>query len=129
MRHLGNSIEVNAATDEVWRLLAELDQWPKWGPTVAGVESEATTVATGVTGRVKTIAGLWLPFEITEVAAGRLWTWKVAGIPATGHRVAALGDAKTLVEFTVPIAAMPYALVLKGGLRRLKGLAETDDSP
>ena len=51
MRHIRASIEVNAAADGVWRLLTEFDQWPKWGPTVVDVESEAATVAPGVTGR------------------------------------------------------------------------------
>ena len=126
MRHIRASIEVNAAADGVWRLLTEFDQWPKWGPTVVDVESEAAMVEPGVTGRVKTIAGPWLPFEITEVDDGCSWTWKVAGLHATGHSVAALGDARTLVEFSVPVAVAPYAVVLRAGLKRLKRLAEPD---
>lgn len=126
MRHVRASLEVNAAADEVWRLLTEFDQWPKWGPTVVDVESEATTVAPGVTGRVKTIAGPWLPFEITEVDHGRSWTWKVTGMHATGHAIAAVGDARTLVEFSVPIAVAPYTVVLRAGLKRLKKLAELE---
>ena len=93
---------------------------------VVAVESDADEVAVGATGRVKTIAGPWLPFVITEVERGHSWTWKVAGIPATGHRVSARGEARTLVEFTAPIAVAPYALVLNVGLRRLKRLAERD---
>ena len=125
MKHIRTSIEVNAPADEVWRLIAEFDQWPQWGPTVVDVESEAMTVAAGVTGRVKTIAGLWIPFAITDVDHGRSWTWKVAGIPATGHYVMALGEAKTLVEFTVPIVAAPYALVLWAALKRLERIADS----
>ena len=126
MRHIRVSIEVSAAADEVWSLLTEFDQWPKWDPTVVDVESEATRVAPGVTGRVKTIAGPWIPFEITEVEQRQSWTWKVAGMHATGHAVAAVGYARTLVEFSVPIAFMPYAVVLRAGLRRLQRLAEPD---
>lgn len=124
MRPIRTSIEMDVAVDEVWKLISRFDHWPSWGPTVVDVESDAHEVAEGVTGRVKTIAGPWLPFEITEVDRGRSWTWKVAGIPATGHRVSARGEARTLVEFTAPIAVAPYALVLNAGLRRLKRLAE-----
>ena len=128
MRHIRTSIEIDVATGAVWKLISHFNHWPSWGPTVVDVESDADAVAVGVTGRVKTIAGPWLPFEITEVDQGRSWTWKVAGIPATGHRVSAQGEARTLVEFTAPIAVAPYALVLRAGLRRLKRLAEADAS-
>jgi len=124
VRHARASIEVGAAVDEVWRLISEFEQWPAWGPTVLAVESDATAVGPGVTGRVKTAAGFWLPFEITEVEPGRSWNWKVAGIPATGHRVESLGDGSGRVEFTAPIVIYPYVVVLRRGLRRLKELAE-----
>ena len=100
------------------------EYWPRWGPTVADVESDAVAVGPGVTGRVKPILGPWLPFEITDVAPGRSWHWKVAGIPATGHFLSELEDGRAQVEFTVPLVLAPYVLVLRSGLKRLKGLAE-----
>ena len=127
MRHTRVSIEIDSPANEVWRLLAGFKYWPRWGPTVSAVESEAAAVGPGVTGRVKTIAGPWLPFEITEVEPGHSWQWKVAGIPATGHRVTDLGDQRSWVEFTVPIVLAPYSLVLRAALKRLKRLAERAD--
>ena len=78
-----------------------------------------------MTGRVRTIGGLWLAFTIGDVEPGRSWNWRVAGVPMTGHNLTDLGNGKTMVEFTVPMLLAPYVLVLRSGLRRLKGLAET----
>lgn len=100
------------------------EYWPRWGPTVVAVESSAMAVDPGVTGWVKPILGPWLPFEITDVAPGRSWHWKVAGITATGHFLSELEDGRTQVEFTVPLVLAPYVLVLRSGLNRLKRLAE-----
>jgi uncharacterized protein YndB with AHSA1/START domain len=125
VRHARVSIEVGAAGEKVWRLISEFEHWPAWGPSVLAVESEAAAVEPGVTGRVKTVAGFWLPFEITAVEPGRSWNWKVAGIPATGHRVEDIGDGSSRVEFTAPIVTYPYVLVLRRGLVRLKQLAES----
>lgn len=123
MKQVRARIEIEAAAGDVWRILTNFEDWPTWGPTVRDVRSEATGVAPGVTGQVKTVAGVWLPFEITDVEPGRLWTWKVAGVPATGHYVSEAEDGRTVVEFTVPIVLAPYALVLRAGLKRLSRLA------
>ena len=125
MKHARASLEVGASADEVWRLISEFDHWPAWGPTVLAVDSSAGAVGPGVTGRVKTIAGVWLPFTIGQVEPGRSWNWRVAGVPMTGHNIADLDNGRTMVEFTVPILLAPYVLVLRSGLRRLKRLAET----
>ncbi len=124
LKHVRSEIVIEAPADAVWSLLTEFASWPEWGPTVSRVDSQASSVAPGVTGRVKTVGGLWLPFAITEVEPGRSWTWKVAGVPATGHRVAQLANGRTRVRFTVPVAFAPYVVVLRAGLRRLKRLAE-----
>ncbi len=124
MRQVRASVVIDAPAHEVWALLTEFEQWPKWGPTVRRVQSDARGVGPGVTGRVKAVAGPWLPFEITELEPLRLWRWKVAGVPATGHFLSELEDGKVLVEFTVPAILAPYGLILRAGLRRLKDLAE-----
>ena len=124
MRHVRTSIEIRAASGVVWTLLAEFRHWPRWGPTVRAVESEAEAVGPGVTGRVKTFAGPWVPFQITEVDVGRSWHWKVAGFSATGHHVVELAGGTTRVEFTVPFVFAPYLVVLRLGLNRLRAIAE-----
>jgi uncharacterized protein YndB with AHSA1/START domain len=124
VRHIGTSVEVDAPTERVWALLTEFDHWPDWGVSIRRVESETERVAAGVTGRVQTVAGLWLPFRICDVIPGRFWIWDVAGIGATGHRIKPLAERRCRVEFTGPWIAAPYLAVLRMSLRRLKTLAE-----
>ena len=118
------AIEVFAPSDLVWQLLTEFRHWPAWGPSVREVDSSSVRVAPGVRGRVRTPVGIWLPFVITAVEPGRSWNWRVGGIDATGHVVTPLGDSQCRVEFTVSRWLLPYLLVLRVGLRRLKELAE-----
>lgn len=124
MKHIGARIEIAAPAASVWRLIAEFEHWPAWGPTVRAVESSAATVAPGVKGRVRTPLGLWLPFEVTTVEHERCWEWKVAGVPATGHELRVVDPRRTEVRFTAPWAFGFYAPVLRSGLRRLRALAE-----
>ena len=124
MRQVTASVDIAAPADVVWSQIAEFRHWPRWGPTVRAVEADGDRVASGVRGRVQTPLGFWLPFEITEVDEGRSWTWRVAGVPATGHRVVANDSAGCRLEFTAPIVAAPYVAVLRAGLRRVRRLSE-----
>jgi len=121
-----SGIDIGAPADGVWRLLTEFRAWPEWGPSVRGVESEAEAVAAGVTGRVRTALGVWLPFVIEEFEEERYWDWSVAGLRATGHRVSPLSADRTRVVFTVSRLYLPYVPVLAWGLHRLKRIAEAD---
>jgi len=118
-------IEIEAPADQIWSLLTTFRRWPEWGPSVRAVEAEVDVLGPGVSGWVQTAVGLWLPFRIDDFEAGRAWGWSVAGIPATGHRVTPLSDARTRVVFTVPRLFLPYRWVLSRALRRLKRIAET----
>ena len=88
------------------------------------MESDAKEVAPGVTGRVRTPFGLWLPFVIGEVVPCSFWDWRVAGVPATGHYVEPR-NTFTRVRFTAPWPAAPYSAVMAVSLRRIKRLAES----
>lgn len=128
MKHARAAIEIDAPAEAVWPYVAEFDYWPVWGPTVSAVETNAAAVARGARGRVKTVAGLWLPFEITAVDPGRSWHWKVGGIPATGHHVHPVGGERCRAEFTVPWLLAPYVAVLRAGLTRLETLVQRGKS-
>ena len=107
----------------VWDLLVDVSAWPRWGPSVrrATLADQAPGLALGVRGDVWTAVGVRLPFVITEFDAGRRWTWKVAGVPATGHQVtAAPGGCQ--VRFEVPWWAGAYLPVCSVALRRIERL-------
>lgn len=114
---------VTAPQDRVWELFCDTETWPEWGPSVRDVESPCRYIEAGTEGRVRTVGGVWLPFTIRACGEYR-WTWDVAGLPATGHRVDSV-DRGCLAVIEVPLATAPYAAVCKRGLQRLRALAES----
>ena len=121
--------EIEAPAERLWALLADPQRWVDWGPSVREVEAGAGPVEPGKRGRVRTAVGVWLPFEITAVDAGRSWSWRVAGVEATGHRVEPLGATRCRVVFVVPGWAFPYGLVCRVALDRLARLAADPAGP
>ncbi|ESS07094.1 MAG: polyketide cyclase / dehydrase and lipid transport [uncultured archaeon A07HB70] len=107
---------------DVWDRLVDTAAWPEWGPSVAAVDCDERRIGSGTTGRVRVARlGVWLPFEVTacewDGERGR-WAWRVARIPATGHRVAPV-DGGCRAAFELPPAAAPYAAVCRRALGRL----------
>lgn len=115
---------VAASPETVWRCLVDIAAWPRWGPSVqrAVLHDGATELGPGVRGTVWTVAGPALPFTVTVFEPGRRWDWAVAGVPATGHRVAA-APGGCLVSFDVPWWAVPYLAVCAVALRRIDAMA------
>jgi len=112
---------VAADRDAVWELFRDTRRWPEWGPSVSDVRSSHRFVRACTTGEVQVAGGPWVPFEIRTCADYR-WTWRVAKIPATGHRVdAAAGGCR--VVFEIPPVAAGYAVVCERALRRIERLA------
>ncbi len=111
---------IAAPPSAVWEMLVDLDAWPKWGPTIqrAELDEPHTTLGLGATGTVRTSLLVAAPFVVTEFDPGRYWAWKVAGIPATGHRVEPSGDGAR-VSIAVPWWAAPYLTVCAIALRRI----------
>ena len=114
---------LDAPADVVWRVLVEPARWPTWGPSITAVDCADDRIRAGTTGRVRTVGGLWLPFEITTCDDYR-WTWRIGPVPATGHRVTPLGPDRCRVAFEVPLLAAPYVLVTVLAIRRIARLVE-----
>ena len=122
-RRLEVSRVVDAPADAVWELLTDPSRWPEWGPSVGAVDCEAERIETGTTGRVR-VAGVWIPFEVDGCDdEGYRWTWRVAKVPATGHRVEPLGEHRCRAVFEVPLLAAGYGVVCERALRRIEALA------
>jgi hypothetical protein len=114
--------ELDRSPAAAWDRLVDTGAWPEWGPSVAAVDCDRRRIAAGTTGRVRVRGlGLWLPFAVRTFAwdgeRGR-WTWRVARVPATGHRVEPTARG-CRVAFEVPPAAAPYAVVCRRALARL----------
>lgn len=113
------------SAESVWNVLTDLDDWPRWGPTISRAELDdgSRQLAAGSTGRVWATPGVVsVPFTVTEFDAGRRWAWSVGGIPATAHGVeSAPGGCRAWFE--VPWWAAPYTVVCGIALRRIESRA------
>jgi uncharacterized protein YndB with AHSA1/START domain len=123
---IGRTLEVDrrfdASAETVWDVLIDTERWPEWGPSVRSVECPDRRIRAGSRGRVETVGGLDLPFEITACEEYR-WTWRVARIPATGHRVEPL-DRGCRCVFEIPLVAAGYAPVCRIALSRIASMVE-----
>ncbi|MFC7045917.1 SRPBCC family protein [Halobacteriaceae archaeon GCM10025711] len=126
--HLLVSRVVDASADHAWDVLTDTTRWPEWGPSVSAVECEDRYIEAGTTGRVRTLVGVRVPFEVTRCAP-YYWTWRVARVPATGHRVEPLADGTCRVTLEVPVPAAPYVPVCLLALRRIARLVSPPPRP
>ncbi|MFC6953661.1 SRPBCC family protein [Halorubellus litoreus] len=127
-RRYAVSREYAVPPERAWTVLAETAHWPTWGPTVSAVRPADATVKEGLTGEAQVLGGPWVPFEVTAVEGDadgdvRRWTWSVARIPATGHRVERVhrdaGGDGCRVVFEVPLLAGGYVPVCQRALAAL----------
>ncbi|MFB6281373.1 MAG: SRPBCC family protein [Haloferacaceae archaeon] len=115
---------VRAPAGRAWDLLRDPERWPEWGPGVAAVDCPADRIRRGTEGRVRVVGlGAWVSFRITACEERR-WAWRVAGVPATGHRVEPRDEGRSTVAVEVPPAAAPYVPVCRRALSRFAALAE-----
>jgi hypothetical protein len=107
-----------------WDLLTDTTKWRSWGPTVRSVTCSDRYIRKGSWGKVCTPIGLWVPFLITEYEHENYWTWKVAGIRATGHRIIPFNTNSCIVAFELPLSWMPYVIVCRIALKRMARILE-----
>lgn len=117
--------ELRASAESAWDMLTDTTMWQLWGPTVRSVTCSDRYIHRGSTGKVCTPIGLWVPFLITEYEHKNYWTWKVAGIQATGHRLIQFNTNSCFIAFELPLLWMPYAIVCRIALKRMARLLET----
>ena len=113
----------DAPPDVVWERYADLRRWPQWSPQISSVEASSTTLAPGLTGRVRGPFGLAVPFRVLEVGI-RSWTWEVRPLGLRlrlDHRVLPrLDGAATELRMRGPAPAiLGYAPLAQLALRKL----------
>jgi hypothetical protein len=109
--------KINAPIETVWKILTDTQLWPVWGPSLTAVDCPQRYIFAGAEGWVKTSIGPWLPFVISRCQEPRYWDWSVAGIPATGHRLNALGQGRCELIFEMPLVVFPYAIICRGAAK------------
>ncbi len=122
MRRITVSRTIPAPAADVWDQLVDVRRWPSWGSSVrsAEIDGGGHRIGPDSTGSVTTVVGVSLPFSVTDWVDGTSWRWRVAGLPATGHAVAPIGDDRCRVSMDVPWFGAPYAVVLRLALAAIE---------
>jgi hypothetical protein len=118
-----------ASPETLWQVLTDTTQWVIWGLSIRSVECTHKVIQKGSKGRIRTALGFWLPFEVTDFFPGRFWSWRVAGIRATGHGVEPLANGRCRLFFVVPLWAAPYVIVCQLAVRNIVCLAKMKQKP
>ncbi|GJQ59414.1 MAG: SRPBCC family protein [Candidatus Scalindua sp. AMX11] len=116
--------DMDVSSETVWDIITDTARWIEWGPSIMAVECQDRYIQKRSRGRVQTAIGLWVHYEITAFDEGKYWSWRVFGIPATGHRVVPQGDDICRLIFEMPFLAAPYAYVCKIALKRIARIVE-----
>ena len=103
----------------LWDLITDTTQWPRWGPTVKAVRCSQRYIGKDSRGQVLTAVGVWLPFVITDFEPECFWSWKVASIRATGHRLEPVDKGGAILWFEVPMIAFAYLAICQMALKRI----------
>lgn len=124
-RRVKISRDIAASEELVWDCITDISKWPQWGPSVSAVDCEHQFIKQNSSGRVKTILGFWLPFEVISFEKSVYWKWRVGGIEATGHGLEKLGEESTRLTFDMPLWAMFYILICYLALRNIDRISSS----
>jgi len=112
--------------DVAWQRYIVPDRWSMWSPQITGVDCADQVLTAGTTGRVRTLFGVSLPFEVLDLDhADRSWRWSVHGpfgVRLTlHHAVTATADGTTtnLTMHGPAVLVLGYAPLAQLALRRL----------
>ena len=119
---------ISSPTQNVWQVLIDTKLWPTWGPSVKAVSCTQRYISAGLKGKIQTIFGIWINFEITRFEPLSYWEWKVAGIPATGHKLREINSNNCELIFELPLITFPYALICLRAINRIAYLAKDVDT-
>ena len=115
-------LQMDCSVEQAWRLLTDTQKWHLWGPSVTDVSCEQRFIEADSTGKVRTLLGFWVPFTIDRYHHLRFWSWRVGPVAATGHHISVTDDGRCLVAFDLPWWALPYAIVCRIALGRIRRL-------
>ncbi len=85
-----HTIDIAAPTDTVWRILADVQHWPDWTPTMTSVEPlDPLPLRPGFRARVKQpgLRPAVLTVEVLEDGRRFLWSTKQPGLAFSGDHV------------------------------------------
>ena len=96
MRSASYTVHINAAPERAWAAMVDVERWPGFAPQFRSIErKDGGPLALGSKAKVTPrglIGSIW---EVTELEAGRSFTWETDALPGlhlvAGHVVEAVG--------------------------------------
>ncbi|MFF5233315.1 SRPBCC family protein [Dactylosporangium sp. NPDC000521] len=114
--------QIDAPVDLMWRLTTEVEEWPKFLPTVQRLERlDSGELRVGSTARIKQPAQSSAVWTVTRLEPGREFTWETSrkGLRMTGRHLLEPAGSGTrmglVIETDGPLAGV---MALLGGLMR-----------
>ena len=99
------SVEIDAAPDRVWAVVSAVERWPELLDFYNSVEwLDGGSLAVGSRARISQKRMPKLVWTVTEVDAGRVFTWETRspGVRTSGsHLVADLGDGRARLTLSI----------------------------
>ncbi len=112
-----HTVDIAAPVGVIWRVLADIEHWPDWTPTMTSIEAlDPLPLRVGLRARVTQPGLRPAVLTVTAVEAGRrfLWGTKQPGLAFNGdHVVAATPEGarvRLLAEFTGLLAPVVGAI-------------------
>jgi carbon monoxide dehydrogenase subunit G len=106
--HHEQTIEIAAPPDAVWRVLADVERWPEWTPSMRSVKLEGgRPLSVGARAKLA-VAGALISttWEVTSLGAGRSFIWESAqpGMRTIAGHYIERTDAGSRVRLTIDMS-------------------------
>ncbi len=118
MPRVQRDITIDVPPEKVWEALVDLPSWLGWNPHMREIASLTEgPLAVGSRARIVLRTGLSSRWEVTELSAGRSFTWasRVLGVPTTfGHEVeGADGGSRAVlwIDVSGPLAVLAFPVL------------------
>jgi uncharacterized protein YndB with AHSA1/START domain len=140
MTHFSITIEIAAPPDRVWAVLADIERWSEWTPTVTRIQRlDRGPLVVGSRVRIRQPKLLPATWQVSELQPERSFTWitRSPGVCVTGeHGVEpTVGGTRVMLSLRFSGVLGPLVARLTRGLNQrylaleAKGLSERSTAP
>lgn len=124
-----HTIEIAAAPEAVWRVIAEIERWPDWTPTMTSVEAlDALPLRPGLRARVKQPGLRASVLTVTAVEEGRHFQWvaKQPGLAFSADHAVTPTPVGSRVRLSVEFSGLFAPLVAAVYGRKIRSYVDTE---